>query len=137
NLLGSLAIRKFSKYYERTPPSGALRVALDQSGQSQTFDWGDVQADENGVKKHELLQPWGNKANDTLQLAQEGAGQAWATVRSLAAVPVSKDIVAGFVLKRSIKPISQAVPGVWSKGDVYRVTVDIDSKSPMTWVVLT
>ena len=137
NLLGTLAIEKFSKHYEAVPPSGKLRVALDQTGQAQTVDWDSVKANSDGVKEDELMQPWGGTTTDTLQLAQEGPGRAWAIVRSLAAVPVKQDVVAGFVLQRSIEPVSQAVPGVWSKGDVYRVTVNIDSKTPMTWVVLT
>lgn len=136
NLLGSLAIEKFSQHYESTPLSGQLRIALAKEGEIQTFDWDAVEAS-NGVKEHEFFQPWGKQPTDTLQLTQLGRGRAWAEVRSLAAVPVAKDTAAGFVLHRSVKPVSQAVPGVWSRGDVYRVTLNIDAKSPMTWVVLT
>ncbi|WP_245150659.1 alpha-2-macroglobulin family protein [Pollutimonas harenae] len=136
NLLGSLAIEKFSRYYESKPLSGQLRIATAQEGEVQTFDWNAVKAN-HGVKAHEFFLPWGREPSDTLVLTQQGEGRAWATVRSLAAVPVAQDIAAGYVLHRSVKPVSQAAAGAWSRGDVYRVTLTIDAKSPMTWVVLT
>ncbi|MGB6103688.1 MAG: MG2 domain-containing protein [Pusillimonas sp.] len=135
NLLGSLAIEKFSRHYERTPVSGQLRVALADSGQAQTFDWDAAKAD-GGAKAHDFFHSWGKRPSDTLSLAQQGQGNAWATVRSLAAVPVDEATFAGFALQRSVTPVSQAVPGAWSRGDVYRVTLTIDAKTPMTWVVL-
>src|SRR3546814_17780666 len=52
NLLGSLAIEKFSQHYESTPLSGQLRIALAKEGEIQTFDWDAVEAS-NGVKEHE------------------------------------------------------------------------------------
>src|SRR5690606_2260268 len=88
-------------------------------------------------KAHDFFLPWGKQAADTLSLTQQGQGNAWATVSSLAAVAAQQDTRAGFALQRSIKPISQAVAGQWSRGDVYRVTLKIDAKTPMTWVVLT
>ncbi|NYT57502.1 alpha-2-macroglobulin [Alcaligenaceae bacterium] len=136
NLQGSLAIEKFSRYYESTPVSGRVNIALAPQGDRQTFDWNAIQA-KAGVKAHDFFLPWGQPSPDSLQLTQQGAGRAWADVRSLAAVPVAKAASAGFTLQRSVQPVSQAVDGVWSRGDVYRVTLNIDAKSPMTWVVLT
>src|SRR5690606_11386222 len=37
----------------------------------------------------------------------------------------------------SVKPITQAMPDAWKQGDVYRVTLTIEAKTPMSWVVLT
>jgi uncharacterized protein YfaS (alpha-2-macroglobulin family) len=37
---------------------------------------------------------------------------------------------------REVTPVSQAVSGKWSRGDVYRVTLRIAADAPMNWVVL-
>lgn len=137
NLMGSLAIEKFARHVEHTPVSGQVQVGMASGGEAQTFSWDASKAAKDGVQMHDFFLPWGKQPADALSLTHQGQGNAWATVRSLAAVPVQKDTQAGFALQRSVKPVSQAVPGVWSRGDVYRVTLTVDAKTPMTWVVLT
>ena len=83
----------------------------------------------------DLVRPW-SASSDTLLIEQKGPGQAWATVRSMAAVPAVKPVMAGYQISRTVTAVSQAVPGVWSRGDVYRVKIDIQSKTPSTWAVL-
>ncbi|MFT0548063.1 alpha-2-macroglobulin family protein [Allopusillimonas ginsengisoli] len=134
NLLGTLAIEKFAHKFEREPVSGKVRVGL-ASGSLRTFDWDAAPAD-NGVRSFDLLQPWSKAKSDALAMIPNGAGSAWATVRSLAAVPTLKPLVSGYELKRSIEPVTRAVPDAWSRGDVYRVTLTIRAEAPMTWVVL-
>src|SRR3546814_10147466 len=84
---------------------------------------------------HRFVQPWPAKGRGVLDAVQEGFGTAWLTVRSLAAVPVKKPIVAGFELERSVTPVSQATPGSWTAGDVYRVRLVINARTPTTWAV--
>src|SRR4030095_15466728 len=63
-------------------------------------------------------------------------GHPWATVRALAAVPVTEPLAAGYRIKRTVTPQEQAVAGKWSRGDVYRVKLEIDAQADMTWVVV-
>ncbi|WP_353152096.1 MG2 domain-containing protein [Pollutimonas bauzanensis] len=136
NLLGALAIEKFSQHYEGTPVAGQVKASLLLSGVEQGFEWAALKP-KSGVRSHDMLLPWPKDEADVLAIELDGQGRAWATVSSMAAVPAVKPIMAGYDIKRSIKPVSQAVPGVWSRGDVYRVTLDINAKAATTWAVLT
>lgn len=136
NLLGTLAIEKFSRHIEREPVSGSVWLGLLSGGSQQTFDWSALPPTA-GVLAHEFLQAWPDSATDMLLIGQEGRGQAWATVGAMAAVPLTQPLVAGYEVQRRIKPVSQARPGVWSRGDVYRVTLNINAKTATTWAVLT
>lgn len=151
NLMGSLAMEKFSQVYEQVPLTGQIHIGLD-GALSRSFSWQDEApaqsgSDESmgathtyktpeGVVMHRFVQPWPAKGRGVLDAVQEGFGTAWLTVRSLAAVPVKKPIVAGFELERSVTPVSQATPGSWTAGDVYRVRLVINARTPTTWAVL-
>jgi len=67
---------------------------------------------------------------------QQGTGRPWATVRALAAVPLREPVAAGYRIRRTVTPVDQAVAGKWSRGDSYRVKLDIDAQADMTWVVV-
>ncbi|HBO79649.1 MAG TPA: hypothetical protein DD502_16030 [Cupriavidus sp.] len=43
---------------------------------------------------------------------------------------------AGYRVRRTVTPVDQAVAGKWSRGDTYRVKLDIDAQADMTWVVV-
>jgi uncharacterized protein YfaS (alpha-2-macroglobulin family) len=133
NLMGSLAAEKFAQHEERTPVSGQLRMT--SSSGAHAFDWnrGAVQG---GIKELDFLQPWTSAKPDTLVLEQQGTGRPWVSLRSLAAVPVSRASSSGYEIQRSMEPVSQAVPGVWTRGDVYRVTLTIQARMPTTWAAL-
>ncbi|WP_233208298.1 alpha-2-macroglobulin family protein [Pollutimonas subterranea] len=136
NLLGTLALQKFARHYERTPVEGHVQVSLASGGEVQTFQWaGSTPASK--VQAHEFWQPWPSTKADTLILTQQGQGTPWATIRSQAAVPATQAVMSGYDVARRIKPVSQAIPGIWSRGDVYRVTLDIKARAPTTWAVLT
>src|SRR5690606_11390314 len=83
-----------------------------------------------------VLLPWMASGKDSLILSQEGTGRAWASIRSLAAVPPAQPVVAGYKLTRQVVPVSQSTPGQWSRGDVYRVRIHVHADAPMNWVVL-
>lgn len=136
NLLGALAIEKFARHYESTPVSGQIQIRLASGGEAQKFDWASV-APKSGVRAHDFRQSWSKLTADTLIIQQQGAGRPWATVSSLAAVPATRPIMAGYDIERRVKPVSQAIPGVWSRGDIYRVTLNIKAKAATTWAVLT
>ncbi|WP_454056246.1 alpha-2-macroglobulin family protein, partial [Cupriavidus sp. Marseille-Q8015] len=75
-------------------------------------------------------------APGTLQVEHTGSGRPWATVRALAAVPLREPIAAGYRVRRSVTPVEQAVAGKWSRGDTYRVRLDVEAQADMTWVVV-
>lgn len=136
NLLGSLAIEKFAQHFEREPVSGQVQLQLFPGDFAETLSWDQAQ-EHQGVRSMDQLLPWGQVSSGVLLVQPEGKGQAWATVSSLAAVKIDQPVVAGYQLEREITPVSQATPGVWSRGDVYRVSLTIQAKGAMTWAALT
>jgi uncharacterized protein YfaS (alpha-2-macroglobulin family) len=65
-----------------------------------------------------------------------GTGKPWATIQSMAAISLRKPLSSGFKIKKALTPIEQKEKGVWSTGDIVRVTLEIESQSDMTWVVV-
>ncbi|MEO6985245.1 MAG: alpha-2-macroglobulin family protein, partial [Paralcaligenes sp.] len=135
NLMGSLALEKFAQHYEITPVSGQTVLRLESKKQGQTVDWSAI-PEKAGIRSENVFYRWRSPA-DSLLIEQNGAGQGWATVRSMAAVPLTKPLMAGYSVTRTVTPVYQAVPGVWSRGDVYRVKLDIVAEAATTWAVLT
>ncbi|EJO60382.1 hypothetical protein BURMUCF1_A0672 [Burkholderia multivorans ATCC BAA-247] len=82
--------------------------------------------------------PWPrtSQAPATLSVTQDGTGRPWATVESLAAVPLRAPFAAGYRITKTVTPVQPAVSGVLTRGDVVRVHLDIDAQSDMTWVVV-
>jgi uncharacterized protein YfaS (alpha-2-macroglobulin family) len=83
--------------------------------------------------------PWKSlaaKDDDGLTLRHEGAGRPWVTLQSLAAVPLKAPFEAGYRLSRKIEPVEQKQPGRYSRGDILRITLDIDAQADMSWVVV-
>ena len=58
------------------------------------------------------------------------------TVQTVAAVPLKAPLSSGYKIAKTITPVEQAAEGVWSRGDVYRVRLDLEAQSDMTWVVV-
>ena len=88
---------------------------------------------------HSQLLPWPLANQGTaspLTLTHDGAGKPWATIESLAAVPLKAPFAAGYRITKTITPIDPAVKGVYTRGDVVRVHLDIDAQTDMTWVVV-
>lgn len=137
NAWGSLAITRFAQAFEKTPVSGATRVTLEGlPDASRSFDWARA-GKVDGVASGSLSLPWPRAGESaTLQAVQQGAGKPWATVRALAAVPLAAPLSAGYRITRSVTAVEQAVAGKWSRGDTYRVKLEIDAQADMTWVVV-
>ncbi|WP_404992193.1 alpha-2-macroglobulin family protein [Cupriavidus pauculus] len=136
NAWGVLAIRRYAQVYEKTPVSGSARATLGDA--SRTFDWSRA-TQKDGVASGTVDLPWpatSAGAPSTLQVEQQGSARPWATVRALAAVPLREPVAAGYRVRRSVTPVEQAVAGKWSRGDTYRVKLDIDAQADMTWVVV-
>jgi uncharacterized protein YfaS (alpha-2-macroglobulin family) len=133
NAWGVVALKRFSETYEREPVTGQASLVLAGAGaDAKPVSWtGTIPADKTAT----VLQAW-PQGRGTLTLRQLGGGKPWATVQSLAAVPLAAPLASGYRIARTITPVEQKVKGAWSRGDVYRVHLDIDAQSDMTWVVV-
>ncbi len=125
NAWGTVALARYAAAHEATPATGSTRITL--AGERTDVDVGPV--------KKTVDLPW-PRGEETLALAHQGEGAPWAIVQSRAALPLKEPLFTGYRVTRSVKPVDQKSPGRWSRGDVYRVTLDIDAQSDMTWVVV-
>jgi hypothetical protein len=133
NAWGVLAMEKFSRKYESESVSGTTSAELGST--RRVVDWG------KAAQGGSVLLPWPKekgkgKGKGTLKLAHRGGGLPWATVQSLAAVPLKKPFSSGYSVKKTITPVQQKAAGRWSRGDVVRVTLEVEAQSDMTWVVV-
>jgi hypothetical protein len=126
NAWGVLAMEKFSQLYEKTPVAGKSSASLSDS--AQVVEWA---ANPNGKT---LSFKWPRQKSQ-MALHQEGAGQPWATIRSVAAIPLKDPLANGYKITKSITPVEQKQNGAWSRADIARVRIEIDAQSDMTWVV--
>jgi alpha-2-macroglobulin len=154
NLWGGLALEKFSRKFEAIAVAGSTRGSL--GGAAAAVDWSKVErrksadaegamhlrslfgapAAADGLRNNTMLLPWGQDKG-TLQVAHQGTGKPWLTVQSVAAIALKAPYAAGFQVKKTITPVEQAVAGKYSRGDVVRISLEVNAASDMTWVVVT
>lgn len=127
NAWGVLAMEKFSEAFEKEPLSGTTRVLL--MGETNAFDW--QKASEGGG----LFFPWPPKKEE-LSISHQGGGKPWVTIQSLAAIPLKGALSSGYHIQKTILPIQQKEPGKWSRGDILRVRLELESQADQTWVVV-
>ncbi len=128
NLWGSLALDKFAAKFESGPVAGRT-LASAGGGAPLAIDW--AQQPEGG----RLALPWPAGAA-TLNVTQQGSGQPWLSVQSLAAIALQAPLAAGYTITRSVVAVERKDASKWSRGDVMRVRLEIDAASDMSWVVL-
>ncbi len=126
NAWGTLALRAFAKAFERVQVTGSTRAAI-----------GDAHADHawNDAAPATLDLPWPAQAA-TLALSHRGGGAPWATVQTLAAIPLRQPLSTGFSITRTVTPVTQKAAGRWTLGDVARIRLSVDAQSDMSWVVV-
>jgi alpha-2-macroglobulin len=127
NAWGVLAMKKFSGTFEKTPVTGSSSAEL--GGKKQTLDWA------SSAQGKAFSFGWPAQKSD-LSLQMSGTGQPWATVRSIAAIPITAPLSSGFKIKKTLTPVEQKLRGSWSKGDIVRVRLELEAQSDMTWVVV-
>lgn len=141
NAWGVVALRRFQSRFEKEPVAGATAVALGAT--TQRLNW--AQAKSNDTNDPTLGTPLGAgltahlawpPAAAPLTVLHEGSGKPWALIASRAALPLDKALFAGYQLKRTVSAVEQKKSDRWSVGDVYRVTLDVDAQTDMTWVVV-
>jgi hypothetical protein len=127
NAWGVLALEKFSRAYEATPVAGETGAAL--AAARETLSW--AATPEGGV----LRLPWPD-ARGPLALSHAGAGAPWALVQGLAALPLREPLESGYRIARTLSPVARRTPDAWSRGDVLRVRVEVESDADAAWVVV-
>jgi uncharacterized protein YfaS (alpha-2-macroglobulin family) len=98
-------------------------------------------ASPGNLKNNTMFLPWaaspsGAPVRDTLLVTQQGTGKPWLTLQSIAAVQLKAPFAAGYALKKTITPVEQATAGKYTRGDVLRVTIEVNASADMTWVVI-
>ena len=159
NLWGGLALEKFSKVFESTPVAGVTAATL--GAVKAQVDWSRVErvkttdaagapnqttmfgapASPGNLKNNTMFLPWaaspsGAPVRDTLLVTQQGTGKPWLTLQSLASVQLKAPFAAGYAIKKTITPVEQATAGKYTRGDVLRVTLEVNASADMTWVVI-
>lgn len=127
NLLGGLALAGYARHFEAQAASGAVRASLADAQAELTLP------PPGDTVTERLDWPPGD---EPLRLSHEGQGQAWVGLRAQARIPATEAQEAGYRIERRIVPVQRHTPESWSRGDVYRVEIDIHSRDAATWVVL-
>jgi alpha-2-macroglobulin len=127
NAWGALAMGKFSNAFEKTPVSGLTSASL--ADKSESLDW------KEDPKGKSFVFPW-PQAQSPLTVQMAGSGKPWATVQSLAAIPLKEAFSSGFKIKKTLTPISRSHREKWSKGDIVRIKLELEAQSDVTWVVV-
>lgn len=127
NAWGTVAVRRFGLMFENTAVAGKTQATLGENQVSHSW---------NTPKTDYLPLPWPANGKGTLNITHEGSGQPWATIQVSAALPLTAPLSAGYKLKKTVTPVQQKTTGVYSRGDVLRVTLDISAQADMNWVVV-
>ncbi|MDD1651247.1 MAG: hypothetical protein LUO80_12780, partial [Methylococcaceae bacterium] len=127
NAWGVLAMEKFNARFEAIPVTGQTKATMES--QQRAYQW-TATGPSGGI---EFALPEGR---ELLSLTQVGTGKPWAMVQVKAALPLTSPLSAGFKLQRTVQPVEQKIPGVWTRGDTARVTLELEAQSDMTWVVV-
>jgi len=157
NLWGGLALDKFSAKFEATPVAGITRATLAAAqAASASVDWSKVDrvkttdaagapnqttffgapASPGNLRNNSMFLPWTSAGKDTLTVTHKGPGRPWLMLQSIAAIQLKEPFNAGYQIKKTIKPVEQAVKGVYTRGDVVRITLEVNASADMTWVVI-
>ncbi len=156
NLWGGMALEKFSAKFEAVPVAGVTRAAMgagaaavewskvdrvkttDATGAPNQTTWFGAPASPGNLKNNTMFLPWkADGGKEALSVTHQGAGKPWLTLQSVAAIQLKAPFSAGYVIKKTITPVEQAVAGKYTRGDVLRIALEINASADMTWVVIT
>ncbi len=127
NAWGVMAMEKFSKKFESIPVTGSTNIKIEDK--TKSVDW------QSAVEGSSVAFGWPVKQAD-LSIHHQGTGKPWATVQSIAAIRLKEPFSSGYSIRKTVTPIEQKKKGTWSRGDVARITLELESQSDMTWVVV-
>jgi alpha-2-macroglobulin len=158
NLWGGLALERFSAKFESVPMTGLTKAVMstgnssvdwskvervkttDATGAPNQTTWFGAPAAPGNLRNNSMFLPWKNATDslkDSLTITQQGTGKPWLTLQSVAAVQLKAPFNAGYGIKKTITPVEQAVKDVYTRGDVLRITLEVNGTTDMTWVAIT
>ncbi|HEY2256351.1 MAG TPA: alpha-2-macroglobulin family protein, partial [Variovorax sp.] len=157
NLWGSLALEKFSRRFESQPVTGITSASFGEA--RAQVDWSKVERIQAGdpggapnqasafgapaapgnLRNNSMFIPWPAPPtpHDSLLVTQAGSGKPWLTLQSVAAVQLKAPFAAGYAIKKTITPIDPALKGVYTRGDILRVSLEVNASADMSWVAIT
>ena len=118
--------------FERVDPSnlGAAPITgAALASTSRSVDWARMS------KGAALALPWPARREDVV-VDHAGTGKPWLTLEARAAIPLRRALSSGYAITRGLAAVERKQPGVWSRGDIVRVRLEIEAQSDMTWVVV-
>lgn len=127
NAWAVIALDGYAKRFERDEVTGSTRAKLAQA--TAEFRW---PGQANALP---LSLPWPTAPAD-LVVEHQGKGQPWASLQTLAAIPAGAPRNFGYHVARSVTPIEEKEKGKVSRGDLWRVRLDVEAEQDMTWVVI-
>ena len=164
NLWGGLALEKFSAKFEAAAVAGVTKSTAstgtasvdwskverikttDASGAANQNTWFGAPAAPGNLRNNSMFLPWKKEGGkdalkDTLTVTHQGSGKPWLTLQSVAAIVLREPFSAGYQIKKTITPVEQAnktLPaGSYTRGDVLRITLEVNASADMTWAVIT
>jgi len=111
--------------------------ASDAAGAPNQTTWFGAPASPGNLRNNTMFLPWGQPSKETLTVTHGGAGKPWLTLQSVAAIQLKAPFAAGYAIKKTITPVEQATAGKYTRGDVLRVTLEVNASADMTWVAIT
>jgi len=124
NAWARIALDSFAARLEETPIAGVTQVELDGTARNVVWPKGGPV---------ELPMP---ETQRELKISHKGDGKPWVTVTSRAAVPLKASFDNGYRIRQEVAPVMQAKPGAWSRGDLVRITLNVDAQADSNWVVV-
>jgi len=118
----------------------------DASGAPNQTTWFGAPASPGNLRNNSMFLPWSKTPTkdglkDTLNVTHQGPGKPWLTLQSVAAVLLKEPFNAGYQIKKTIQPVEQANKGLpagsYTRGDVLRITLEVNASADMSWAVIT
>lgn len=94
----------------------------------------------NALPPSALFLPWGTQPRGELRVQHQGTGKPWAAIQTIAAVPRTQPLDAGYAVRKTVIRQSDGArnPQDWRRGDILRVELQVlQAHAGMTWVALT
>lgn len=127
NTWAALVLDQYGRRFEREAVAGATRASLGTA--TAEHRW------QVGADTPVLTLPWPAGAG-TLAITHQGSGKPWASIQALAAIPADEPRAFGYRINRQVTPLEEKEKGKVSRGDLWRVTLDIDAEQDMAWVAV-
>ncbi len=125
NAWGTVVARRFAALFPANAVTGTTTVAL--GGVSRTQGW-PMTANASPLRLPAVAGP--------MTLSQSGGAGPWATVSVSAAVPLAQPLYAGYRIEKTTEMVSQKIKGRLTRGDVMKVTINVDATADRDWVVI-